>query len=112
MTDEQPREILLALVNSVEGQDEEFNDWYTNVHIPEVLAVPGFVSAQRYATSAEGETAAGFRYATVYEVEGSALQARAALFSAGLGEVSPSIDLEGMVFAAFSPLGEVQRSAS
>jgi len=26
-------------------QDDAYNDWYTNIHLPEVLAVPGFVSA-------------------------------------------------------------------
>ncbi|MFT4051507.1 MAG: hypothetical protein QM677_04560 [Microbacterium sp.] len=109
---DEPREILLALVNSVAGQDDEFNEWYSNTHIPEVLTVPGFVSAQRYAISADGESAAGFRYATVYEVEGSALEARAALFGAGLSAVSPSIDLANMVFAAFSPVGEPIRSAT
>ncbi|MFT4234286.1 MAG: hypothetical protein QM607_04700 [Microbacterium sp.] len=111
MSNEKPREILLALVNSTEGQDAEFNDWYSNVHIPEVVALPGFVSAQRYAVSADGETAAGFRYATVYEIDGSALEARALLFSGVLGGSSPSIDVTNMVFAAFSPVGEPIRSA-
>ncbi len=32
----------------VAGADEAYNDWYTNVHLADVLAVPGFVSAQRF----------------------------------------------------------------
>lgn len=32
----------------VAGGDEAYNDWYTNVHLADVLAVPGFVSAQRF----------------------------------------------------------------
>jgi hypothetical protein len=31
-----------------DGRDEAYNDWYTNVHLADVLAVPGFVSAQRF----------------------------------------------------------------
>ena len=27
---------------------DEWNDWYDNVHIPEMCGVPGFVSAHRY----------------------------------------------------------------
>ncbi len=33
---------------AVPGGDEEFNLWYENVHIPDVLAVPGFMSCTRY----------------------------------------------------------------
>ncbi len=32
----------------VAGGDEAYNDWYTNVHLADVLAVPGFISAQRF----------------------------------------------------------------
>ena len=27
----------------VAGGDEAYNDWYTNVHLADVLAVPGFL---------------------------------------------------------------------
>jgi hypothetical protein len=33
--------------NAAHGKDREFNDWYDRVHEPELLAVPGFVDAQR-----------------------------------------------------------------
>lgn len=33
------------------GQESAYNDWYTNVHLPDVLAVPGFVAAQRFRIS-------------------------------------------------------------
>lgn len=32
----------------VSGADEAYNDWYTNVHLADVLSVPGFISAQRF----------------------------------------------------------------
>jgi hypothetical protein len=35
----------------VAGGDEAYNGWYTNVHLADVLAVPGFVSAQRFCTA-------------------------------------------------------------
>ncbi|MFF1832147.1 hypothetical protein [Paenarthrobacter sp. NPDC058040] len=96
-----PREILIALVNAVKGKDDEFNDWYSNTHIPQVVALPGFVSAQRYETASVGAT--GFRYATVYEIEGSAAEAQATLFSAGLGGTDTQ-DLQQMFFGAFAPM--------
>src|SRR3546814_16369245 len=41
------RLLYIVLTNATPGDDEQFNDWYTNTHIPDVLAVPGFVAAQR-----------------------------------------------------------------
>ncbi|HXZ63072.1 MAG TPA: DUF4286 family protein [Acidimicrobiales bacterium] len=30
------------------AREDEFNRWYREVHVPEVLAVPGFVSVRRF----------------------------------------------------------------
>ncbi|MFF0081858.1 hypothetical protein ACFYR1_19395 [Streptomyces canus] len=49
---------------------DEFNRWYEEVHLPEVVALDGFVSAVRYAP-----TAAGGRYITQYTIEGDPEQA-------------------------------------
>jgi hypothetical protein len=76
-------EVLLALTNPVEGKDEEFREWYWGTHIPEVLELPGFLSARRY-RAAEKATGASFRYATIYEVQGSTVAALDALFTADL----------------------------
>lgn len=100
-----PREMLLALVNPVPGKDESFRQWYWETHIPEVLALPGFVSAQRYRSSLPDEAPAPHRYATAYLVDGSAAAALAAVFGGGLG-MSEDLDLDTMVFAAFTPEGE------
>src|SRR3546814_16340103 len=42
------RLLYIVLTNATPGDDEQFNDWYTNTHIPDVLALPGFVAAQRF----------------------------------------------------------------
>jgi hypothetical protein len=97
-----PREILIALVNAVKGKDAEFNDWYSNTHIPEVVALPGFVSAQRFEIAGDAPTP--YRYATVYQIEGSAAEAQTLLFGAGLGGTQTQ-DLQQMFFGAFAPIG-------
>src|SRR5690606_19186746 len=38
----------VVLSNPVPGRDQEYNDWYSNRHLADVVAVPGFVSAQRF----------------------------------------------------------------
>jgi hypothetical protein len=42
------KDLFIALTNPIEGEDDAFNKWYDNTHVPEVLDVPGVVTAQRY----------------------------------------------------------------
>ncbi|GEM31280.1 hypothetical protein NN3_22870 [Nocardia neocaledoniensis NBRC 108232] len=61
-----------VLTNPVEGREDEFNEWYTNTHVRDVLRIPGFVSAQRFELSSDGQRAAGphpWRYFALYEIE-------------------------------------------
>lgn len=47
----------VVLSNPMPGREDEYNAWYTDQHLAEVIAVPGFVSAQRFRlrdTQAEG----------------------------------------------------------
>ena len=39
---------LIALTNPIDGLDDEFNDWYTNEHLDDVLKLPGVMAAQRF----------------------------------------------------------------
>ena len=44
--------ILLVLSEPVSTADDAaYNDWYDHIHLPEVLALPGFNSARRYRMS-------------------------------------------------------------
>lgn len=49
------------------AREDEFNDWYNNTHIPDILETRGFVKATRYEilepTSDKG------KYVAVYEIE-------------------------------------------
>jgi hypothetical protein len=40
--------LLVVFSNAVAGTDDAFNVWYDQQHLPQVLAVPGVVAAQRY----------------------------------------------------------------
>ncbi|MBI2305483.1 MAG: hypothetical protein HYU86_12155 [Chloroflexi bacterium] len=46
-------------------KEAEFNHWYNNIHLPEVLTSPGIVGATRY--RATREVAGQRRYLSVYE---------------------------------------------
>ena len=49
------------------SREKEFNDWYDNIHMPDVLASPGFLASQRY-VSKEPVKGRG-KYLTVYDLE-------------------------------------------
>jgi hypothetical protein len=61
-----PRYKSIVMSNAKDGKDEAFTRYLDEQHIPDVLAVPGFVSAQRYKfVAGTGE----FQYMTIYELE-------------------------------------------
>jgi hypothetical protein len=53
-------------------REDEFNAWYGGVHLRELLAVPGFVSARRFRRVSGSEAP---EYLAVYEVEADDLAA-------------------------------------
>lgn len=73
----------LVFTNSVPGREEAFNRWYDEVHIGDLLRVPGIVGAHRsvitreQASMATGEVeicgpeeiGARFRFLAVYEID-------------------------------------------
>jgi hypothetical protein len=42
------RFLLFVFANPMAGKDAEFDDWYTNIHIPDLLSLPGYYAAQRF----------------------------------------------------------------
>jgi hypothetical protein len=56
---------LLVFMNPPPAFDEEFNAWYDSEHIPERLAVPGFLTGLRYINISGGAP----RYLAMYDLE-------------------------------------------
>lgn len=80
------RSVLVVFTKPVEGQDKEFNDWYSNVHLPEVIALDGFVAARRYryAPAHEGETIPNLPFLAIYEIEPGRQDVARAVLAAAL----------------------------
>ncbi|HLY82785.1 MAG TPA: hypothetical protein VKQ71_07360 [Acidimicrobiales bacterium] len=59
--------VLIVHSNPVDpSRDDEFNQWYDNVHVPDVKKVPGIVGARRFKTLGPGAT---HRYVAIYEID-------------------------------------------
>jgi len=81
--------IWAVLTNAEDGADAGFNRWYDDVHLPDLLRVPGIMAAQRYKLAAvqtkrvDGKTvvvtaqeaALQHQYLAVYEIETDDLSA-------------------------------------
>jgi hypothetical protein len=61
--------VLIVLTNPGSPEAEAaYNDWYTNEHVPDALAVPGYVAATRY-EAFPSWISIPQRYLTIYELE-------------------------------------------
>lgn len=97
MTKKTGKSYLLALSNPVSGMEEEFNDWYTNVHLKECVQLDGTLSAQRFRlTKAQMRENQPYEYLALYEIENGKEEEAIASLKAALPTMNmkPVIDLE------------------
>jgi hypothetical protein len=69
---------LLIFSNPVAGTEAQYNEWYDRQHAPDVVAVPGFLSAQRYVLSDQqlrGDAKGPTKYLIVFRIKTSDLAA-------------------------------------
>jgi hypothetical protein len=67
------RNMFVVFTNSEEGFDAEFNRWYDEHHIHDIVGVGGFVWGQRFELHPEqrpGRPNPPWRYLALYEIEG------------------------------------------
>lgn len=111
MTD---KTLQLVYSKPIEGREAEFDEWYNNVHLPEILAVPGVVSAQRFnLMDAEITRVAGIpvpthRYLAIYEMEGdvdATMKAITEGVESGTIHMSDSFDMMASLMSFWSPAG-------
>lgn len=112
-----PRYNLFAFTNPVPGQEQEFNDWYTDVHLGDVLKLPGVQAAQRFSL-ADVQLREGphpWSYMAVYEIEIDDLNRTLTALRAASGTdampLSPALQDSRMVWI-YEPITErVERGA-
>jgi hypothetical protein len=81
------RSVLLVFSNPADGREDEYNAWYTEHHLDEILAIDGFRLAQRFRLAddtlmTQDTPDAPYRYLALYEVEeGARERADSALFA-------------------------------
>ncbi len=110
---------LVVMTGPKAGREDEYNDWYNNQHLADVVAVPGFRSAQRFKLT----DAMGFEhrngYLAIYEIESDDPKAVMAEMFKRNGTpamvLSEALDLDKAVVGLFEALligGRSRREAS
>ena len=110
---------FIVLSNPIGGKDDEFNKWYDEIHVPEVLEVPGVVAAQRYDLAEldipdDPDLPAQLpppthRYLVIYEVEGKPEAVMAQFLErvmSGKLTLGETLDLTTVSMTAWTPSGE------
>ncbi len=100
--------VVLVMSNPREGMEDEFNDWYENTHLDEVLATAGFRAAQRFLLEAERGVSSAHTYMAWYETEGESAEEVIERLEARRDErqQSKSINRRDAAMWVFSPTGE------
>ncbi len=107
------RHILLAITDCTPGEERKFHDWYDTQHLPDVLAIPGFVRAERFAgvPNTSGEEPA-HRFLAIYEIDTEDIAATMAdLRTAAKGmEFTDVFDRSATAAFCYASLGPAQEA--
>jgi hypothetical protein len=110
-------DLLLVFSNATGGRDEEFNEWYDSVHVPDVLGVPGVLAARRYEVAdlevpqhedTPPPAPPVHRYLAVYRLSRDAnevMQEFLARMTSGQMVLNETLDLSTVGLSVWSPRG-------
>lgn len=106
-----PRYKMIVLSRPTEGREDEYNAWYQNVHLGQVLALEGFKSAQRFRLASDLGGRDAWPYAAIYEIETDDLGAvvKEIERQAGTAQllISEAIDTQSAFAAIYEEIGPV-----
>ena len=106
---------MVVFTNAVEGQDKDFNDWYQNTHLKQIVSIKPFVAAQRFRfnTSIVPGGPDPARYMAIYDIEtddiGAALNEMNDLAASGRMPLPDSMD-KHIVGAVYEEFGEIVKA--
>jgi hypothetical protein len=91
-----PRFRMIMLSQANPGRDEDYERWYDEIHIPDMMQVPGFVAVQRFRVVKDVLGKTPYPFCTIYEIEAdsadAALGAMFAALQSGKVRMSDSVD--------------------
>lgn len=90
--------VLVVPSSAKEGRDDDYNEWYDNQHIHDLLAIPGIKSGRRFAPDPISPMPPPASYLAIYEIEtddiGSVMMEMNRRAQAGELPTSDALDME------------------
>ncbi len=108
------RRQLLILSDPAPGREQEYQDWYTHTHLPDVLTIPGFTAAQRFSTADTGSGPSLPAFAAIYEFEAEDVDAVFAQLAERFGndqQTQELLDFSTLRTLVLTPICERQQSS-
>jgi hypothetical protein len=100
---------LVVQSNPVAGREDEYNNWYTNQHLHDLLRVPGFKSAQRFMLPQDDKSAV-WKYMAIFEFETDNLAEMMGILQARSGTqdmvLSEAVDRQSISFVTWMAISE------
>ncbi len=103
---------MVVFSNAVEGKDKDFNDWYQNTHLKQIVSIKPFLAAQRFRfhTSIVPGGPDPKRYMAIYDIETDDIGAALAeMNQAGGGGLPDSMD-KNIIGAVYEEFGEAVKA--
>ncbi len=106
---------LLAFSSAADGQDDALDTWYETEHVPDMLAIDGFLAVRRFRLIDAGPPPpASQRFLAVYDVEaespGVILQTIGAAAGSGAIRMSDALDTANSGMAIYEAISETHRA--
>ena len=103
---------LIVMTQPVEGQEQEYNEWYQGAHLPDLVSIHGVKSAQRFRLSRTVVADRGpLPYLAIYDIETDDIDKTLndLRTRVGSGEiyVSPALSKESYFGAVYEEFGPV-----
>jgi len=100
---------MMVFSNAQPGREVEYNDWYQDIHLADLVALDGIYSARRYrfARNLKGDDA--HTYMAIYEIETDDIDAVLGQLGVAAGDgrirMSDAIDTQGSMALVYEEYG-------
>ena len=102
--------LYMVKSNPVAGKEDEYNLWYNDVHLPEVLRIDGFQTAQRFKLHPrQVQPNHTHTYLAIYQINSNDVDGTLAnLSKATWMNLSDAIDMTSLEIGIYRAMGDIQ----
>lgn len=106
--------VVMIKSNAAPGRDADYEDWYNNIHLDEILRLPGFVSGRQFRVRNEnGVEHSAFSHVALFEIESEDVDATLgnlrSTFTSGAMTLTDALDVtKASERSIFQATGAVQ----